>query len=36
MNSVIDNICILGIFILLPFAIIAGICSGLISKVINK
>ena len=36
MNSVIDNICILGFFILLPFAIIAGICSGLISKVINK
>lgn len=36
MNSAIDNICILGFFLLVPFAIIAGICSGLITKVLNK
>lgn len=36
MNSVVDNICILGFFIIVPFAIVAGVCSGFISKVFNK
>lgn len=36
MNSVVDNICILVFFIIVPFAIVAGICSGIISKVFKR
>lgn len=36
MNSAIDNICILGFFLLVPFAIIAGIFSGIITKAFGK
>lgn len=36
MNSAIDNICILGFFLLVPFAINAGIFSGIITKAFGK
>lgn len=36
MNCIVDNICILGFFIIVPFAIVAGICSGLIAKVFGR
>lgn len=36
MNSTIDNICILGFFLLVPFVIIAGIFSGIITKAFGK